>query len=136
MIHSITNIKIITYIARSMKNLLFIVATILLDVASCGPRHHIDEPSYLSVSVEQVMLENRQGASDVIKVYSNSTWNIVTDGSWVEVQPVSGKGNGEIMVTALSSNEESSWRSCTMTISSEDITKQVRIYQGGDTADK
>lgn len=116
-----------------MKNLLFVSLMIILDVLGCGRRHidHVEEP-YLAVNNDVVELDSVQDARGVISLSSNTRWTVQNkDGSWLEVTPLSGKGNAQITVTALSSNESTYKRSGIIIISGVNEKLQVLVYQKG-----
>ena len=119
-----------------MKYLSFLLSLIFLDVigcVGCWSRHEDpEEPNYLDVSTTTFFLEEQQGSKKVIALKSNLKWAIITnDGSWLEIEPLSGKGDAMITVTAKASNESTNKRYCTMIVRGGDIVQQITVCQKG-----
>lgn len=116
-----------------MKTLLFSFAVVLLDVVACGSRdygsQYYEEPDYLYVSPDELLLERKEGASGVISVSSNVHWGVDTNnGGWLKVYPNSGDGDGEIEIIATS-NESKSSRHYRLMIVGGQITREVIVIQ-------
>ena len=115
-----------------MKNLLFALFVILLDVMGCGPRHHEEDTPYLKVSPNALRLASHQDASASFSVSSNVQWTIVSNnGQWLRFYPVSGQDDATVIITALSANELDIDRECTITIYGKNIYQEVTIVQKG-----
>ena len=119
-----------------MKSLLFASIAILLDVApmgceSCRSRDNYDEDPYLEVSTKTVVLEN-QGSVRVISIRSNKNWIVETNcEQWLDVNPKSGNGNADIIVTATASSDSAIERACIITIGDLKNRQEVLVKQLG-----
>lgn len=114
-----------------MKSSLFVFTVILLDVMGCGPREH-EEHDYLDVNPSRVILENHAYAYDTICVSSNANWKVASNyREWLDVSPELGKYNGVIIVYALSSNNSTHERSCTIILECGEIQRKVVVTQKG-----
>lgn len=121
-----------------MKNLLLAICVILMDVMGCGPKHR-EDPDYLDVTPNVVLLMDQQGSKGEIRISSNVKWTIVADGNyWFDFEPLSGKDDGVITVTAKSTNLITNNRYGTIIIRGGNIVKVVSVGQKGksSSADK
>ena len=113
-----------------MRNLLFAVLVVLLDAVGCG---HTQQPEiHVNVSTDRIELDSQKGASAVFSISTsakNVSWRILYDPEWLAVNPESGHGDGEIVVTALSSNNIPSTRYCQLSIESLDRTRYILVEQ-------
>lgn len=111
----------------NMKYLLFAFSAILLDMLNtCRPT----EPDYLEVNPNTVMFGYLESSATIV-VSSNTHWNVAFSGEpWLEISPITGNNDAVITVTAQS-NESPHFRSCTLTVTSEDVQQEVHVYQEG-----
>lgn len=116
-----------------MKQLLLIFAVILLDAMGCTRNR--EERDYIDVSPTEVFLSNQVGSSETFYISSNTRWTVSCSESWVSVSPISGSGDKEITVTALSTTESYYNRGRTCSIIIEDPSgsgyEVVKVFQEG-----
>jgi hypothetical protein len=65
-----------------------------------------DPPKYVVVHKETVSLKGDIGSKDTIFIASNDDWVVTldTDVNWISVEPLSGTGNGMIVITSILTN--------------------------------
>lgn len=117
-----------------MRYLLFAFAAMILDVMpvgceSCISRNHHEDSDEVSVSVSSIKFDE-YGDSKNIEVKSNTTWKVSGYPSWLTINPIQGKRNGEISVTAAR-NKERTERSGMFLISAGDASAMVVVRQSG-----
>jgi hypothetical protein len=63
-----------------------------------------------------------------LTISCNDAWTVASNQSWCTVQPTSGTGNGEVTVSVQENNTPEE-RSAVLTVTTEDISKQVNLLQ-------
>jgi len=127
MIRTWTNmleIKILTYLS------VLFVAVVTLN--SCSPDE--DGTNVLYITPDSLNFEASGGSSE-IHIASNTSWSISVSAEWCMLSTWSSEGDATIDVTVLE-NDDSLSRSALVTLSTEEITRELKIYQKGikDTA--
>ena len=89
------------------------------------------DPPPLEVSTPLIEVEY-QAATYRFDVISKYTWAITSNQSWCTVQPASGDGNTEIKVS-VSENLTGGARSATLTVTADNLTRQVIVEQAFPT---
>ena len=84
----------------------------------------------LNVTPTSINAENAANTYS-IDVTSNISWTATSSESWCSITPASGSGNSSILVNVSTNNNESS-RTATITIVGGDITRTVSISQEGN----
>ena len=89
------------------------------------------EPPPLEVSTALIEVEFQE-ATFHFDVFSKLEWNITSNQSWCTVEPSTGDGNTEISVS-VTENLTGGARSATLTVTAENLTRQVIIEQSFPT---
>lgn len=102
--------------------------------AACGDDDD-DEPTIEKPSVSLVAspgtlsLLSEKGATVSFSVKCNTTWVITGIPEWLNLSATSGNGDGDVVVTALSTNSDDAIRTATIIITAGDETAQIVINQ-------
>lgn len=80
----------------------------------------------LSLSNASMNVEAGEGSSGSFSIYSNTTWSLSTDQSWVELSQTSGSGNKLITVTAKA-NPLFIERTATITVSATGVESKTMV---------
>ena len=88
----------------------------------------------VTFSVDRTELTSvASGSTETVAVQSNASWSIKGDiPSWIQVEPKTGSGNGQVKVT-FARNTELDERTCTITISPDNIDypTTIKVSQSG-----
>ncbi|MBR4826790.1 MAG: hypothetical protein IKZ91_02770 [Bacteroidales bacterium] len=82
-----------------MKRFALFLIVALLSAVACEPKEP-EETISLSVSPTEISFQAHDTSIYPLVLKTNGTWNASTDATWVHVDPVSGKGNSTISLTA------------------------------------
>lgn len=87
----------------------------------------------MSVDITELRLDGRSGSNGLLRITSNVAWTITGIPDWLSFSSTSGNSSAAITVTALSGNNSSAMRECTITISSLSggQTLEVSVIQSG-----
>lgn len=86
------------------------------------------ETPRLTLSTSNVELNEKANSTANLFVYSNVDWTISSLPSWISVSPMTGNGNSQLIVTALSDNI-GDVRKTSFTISHDTIVRTVEVEQ-------
>jgi hypothetical protein len=90
----------------------------------------LTEPGYFSASTDEIVIESLIGSIAEFEVESNISWRTYEYADWLRVDPEFGDGDGNIILTALSSNSSSEEiRSDTIYIKAGGIIQKVLVSQ-------
>jgi hypothetical protein len=70
------------------------------------------------------------GNQQSFSVYSNTSWTVSENTTWLTVTPMSGNDNGTVYVNCFTNTEAAS-RSATITVYGSNITRYITVYQSG-----
>jgi len=84
-----------------MKQLRYIITALaaLLALAGCQQPEQDVEARAVATSENLLLFEAQGAAPQTVKVYADGTWAVDTPNDWIHVEPMSGKGMGEVTVT-------------------------------------
>jgi hypothetical protein len=84
-----------------MKQLRYIITALaaLLALAGCQQPEQDVEARAVATSENLLIFEAQGAAPQTVKVYADGTWAVDTPNEWIHVEPMSGKGMGEVTVT-------------------------------------
>ena len=96
---------------------------ILALATSCGDKQHI-------IISKASMTYTYSGGNDVFQITADCGWEITGATNWITVNPTTGNGNGNVVVT-VNRNTTSQDRSVTLYVTSENgkVTKSIQIIQ-------
>lgn len=93
------------------------------------PQQEVTTPNdILTVSSLSDFEDN--GGSQSITINSNINWSVSENSNWITVNSTSGSGNGSVTVN-VSENTSSTSRSANITISGNDISRNITVFQEG-----
>ncbi len=115
-------------------NFFMIVTTILCSVflISCGDK---DKPDTIEASPSDINLDFSANSSNTVNIKSSGEWHISSKPQWIDVSPLSGSGNENVTITAISENESTSPRSESIDFKTGSATASVQITQAGKELD-
>jgi len=105
-----------------------LVQTVVITQAGAVP--------YISVSVDSLSISGTGGSGDgaTFDVRSNKNWSVLSDQTWLLVNPILGTGNGTITVTA-EKNPTVTERTAIVTVSADGVASQtVTVTQAAGAA--
>lgn len=90
-----------------------------------------DEKEEVYLTVTPTYIEFEAGGGDTtIQISSNTAWSINNSSEWCSESVNSGEGNQTVTLTALA-NEDTATRSVTISVSADEIIREVAISQKG-----
>lgn len=101
-------------------------ATLSIGLSSC--KKDDPDPDMVSVSLPSVNFQE-SGGTQSVPITSNTNWTVGGNPSWLTVTPMSGSGNGSIMLTAQANTEESG-RNCVLFIQAGSAKDMISVNQG------
>jgi len=102
---------------------LVLAASLGVSMSSCG-----DPEDEVSATPSSSTIDGT-GGSQIIVIKSNTNWVVTGASSWLNVSPMNGSGDGQIIISA-SNNETGQNRSCTLSIIAGDAQTSVSVTQG------
>lgn len=100
-------------------------ATLSVGLSSCGGDD--PDPDMVSVSLPSVNFQE-SGGTQSVPITSNTNWTVGGNPSWLTVTPMSGSGNGSIMLTAQANTENNS-RSCVLYVQAGTASTVITVTQ-------
>lgn len=106
-----------------------------MPLTSCGDDE--DEPTpappvvSLSVNPNSISLVSDRGAAATFAIECSGQWHVSEVPQWLNLSAVSGVGNTSVTVTTLSENATASIRSCTLLVTSDEVSASVEVSQLG-----
>ena len=84
-----------------MKQIRYIIAGLaaLLALSGCQQTEKDMEARAVATSENVLVFEAQNAAAQTVKVYADGAWAVDTSEDWIHVDPMSGKGMGEITIT-------------------------------------
>ena len=119
--------------SKNFWHLLNIVLLAMLCVGCDSCREDDPDPDMVSVSLPSVNFQE-SGGTQSVPITSNTNWTVSGNPSWLTVAPISGSGNGSIMLTAQA-NTESSSRSCVLYVQAGTASTVIMVNQTKDHPD-
>ena len=115
---------------NSIKNMRKIVACLamMIMVAACVK----SDPAFVNFDsgVQNPFTFTAAGGSQSIGIQSNAAWTVSVDGSWLNVSPLSGNGNGSIVIKA-DAYEDKTDRKATVAVTVEGRKATLTVVQKG-----
>ena len=102
---------------------LFYIPMIL---ASCGENQE-ERPPALEVSVTEIAVESN-GGTFVLDVQANQPWNSISTAAWVQLNPSSGEGDGQLAIVVDTNTSEAS-RTMDIRVTGGGIVRTVKVTQ-------
>ena len=88
--------------------------------------------NYLQITPASLVLDAEASSSSSVHVASDMGWEVTGDCDWLTFSPVSGNGEGNIMFTTVTENNDFTSRSCTITVTASNNTQQtITVIQRG-----
>ena len=99
-------------------------ATLSIGLSSC--KKDDPDPDMVSVSLPSVNFQE-SGGTQSVPITSNTNWTVSGNPSWLTVAPISGSGNGSVMLTAQANTESS--RSCVLYVQAGTASAVISVTQ-------
>ncbi len=88
--------------------------------------------NYINVNPKSIFF-SYEGGSRQVEVSCNRDWNVTTDCDWLTISPLSGNGDGTLLVETEANPYVNSDRSGTVTLTSHDKTVDIVVGQNSGT---
>lgn len=88
----------------------------------------VNSLNYINVDSQNIFF-SYEGGSREVSVSCNRDWNVTTDCDWLSIAPLSGTGDGSILIEARENPYVNNDRSGTVTLTSHDLTAEILVGQ-------
>ncbi len=118
-------------LSETMKIKFYPMAAAVLTVMGVSCTDIIPQAYDPGLSLNTAAVDFRyEGGSEVLKITSNTPWTIeMEECDWLSVSLTSGESTGKVILTAEPNMSEENTREATITVTSEDVTREIVISQ-------